>query len=299
MMSGFTDTSMQHRVIPHAQDRPTPPMQKVTLSAFINTMIWLMTGGTSLVLADELAGNLVLVGNGPEQTVMESLARSFEKAHPRVYVDILWDQQNPAEMVKSGRAHLAVGSLPHPDLAHTQIGWDGIGLMVHLSNFTKELSSEQASLLFTGAITEWTEVGGPETKVLVINRPSNHPIRTAFESYLGVTGNILSTARIIDSDDQVVKTVAGTLPPLSAIAYISLNTGLSAVSSGVAVRLLPLDKVEPEAPTVRDGRYGLRRPLLLLSRPEPNSLVQAFLAFALSASGQSIIGSEYISLKSE
>ncbi|MCP9463311.1 MAG: substrate-binding domain-containing protein [Nitrospira sp.] len=271
----------------------------MTLSAFISTIVWLMTWGTSLVLADELAGNLVLVGNGPEQTVMESLARAFEKAHPRVYVDVLWDQQNPADMVKSGRAHLAVGSLPHPDLAHTQIGWDGIGLLVHLSNFTKELSRQQASLLFTGAITEWADVGGPETKVLVIDRPSDHPIRTAFESYLGITGNISSTAKIISSDDQVIKTVAGTLPPQSAIAYISLNAGLSAVSSGVAVRLLPLDKVEPEAPTVRDGRYGLRRPLLLLSRPDPNSLVQAFLAFALSAAGQSIIGSEYIALKNE
>ncbi|MCP9455059.1 MAG: substrate-binding domain-containing protein [Nitrospira sp.] len=258
-----------------------------------------MAWGTNLVLADNLAGNLVVVGNGPEQTLMERLARAFEKIHPRVYIDVLWDQQNSAEMVKSGHAHLASGSRPHPDLTHTQIGWDGIGLLVHLSNFTKELSSQQASLLFTGAITEWAEVGGPETKVLIINRPSDHPLRTAFESSLGITGNIPSTARVIDSDDQVIKTVAGTLPPLSAIAYISLNAGLSAVSSGVAVRLLPLDKVEPEAPTVRDGRYSLRRPLLLLSRPDSNSLVQAFLAFALSASGQSIIGSEYIALKSE
>jgi hypothetical protein len=67
-----------------------------------------------------------------------------------------------------------------------------------------------------------------------------------------------------------VKTVVGTLPPLSAVTYISLSTGLSVVSTGVAVRLLPVDKIEPESPTVKDGRYPLRRPILLLSKKEAN-----------------------------
>ena len=53
---------------------------------------------------------------------------------------------------------------------------------------------------------------------------------------------------------------------MSAVAYISLTQGLAVVTSGVAVRLLPVDKVEPEVPTVKDGRYPLRRPVLLLSR---------------------------------
>jgi phosphate transport system substrate-binding protein len=73
-----------------------------------------------------------------------------------------------------------------------------------------------------------------------------------------------------------------------------LSTGLSAVSDGVAVRLLAVDKVEPEAPTVKDGRYRLRRPLLLLSSKEPNPLVEAFSKFARSHSGQTIIGEVYI-----
>ncbi|OGW50172.1 MAG: hypothetical protein A2V62_00755, partial [Nitrospirae bacterium RBG_19FT_COMBO_58_9] len=99
------------------------------------------------------------------------------------------------------------------------------------------------------------------------------------------------------SDEQVVKTVVGTLPPLSAIAYLSLSQGLSVVSSGVAVRLLPIDKVEPEIPTVKDGRYPFRRPLLLLSRKEPHPLAEAFTQFVLSQIGQDIIAETYIPLK--
>jgi phosphate transport system substrate-binding protein len=88
--------------------------------------------------------------------------------------------------------------------------------------------------------------------------------------------------------------VVGTLPPLSAIAYISLTQGLAVVTSGVAVRLLPVDKVEPEVPTVKDGRYPLRRPVLLLSKKDPNPLVDAFGQFAQSPAGRQIIAETYI-----
>jgi phosphate transport system substrate-binding protein len=102
---------------------------------------------------------------------------------------------------------------------------------------------------------------------------------------------------MIGFDDQVVKTVVGTLPPLSAITYLSLSQALSVVSAGVPVRLLPIDKVEPEGPTVKDGRYPLRRPVLLLSKKDSPPLVEAFTQFALSPAGQQLIAETYIPIK--
>ena len=243
----------------------------------------------------QTAGNLIIAGNGPEQTTIEALARAFEKANPRAYVDILWDENsNPLQLVKTGQAQMAVTGTEDPALAATQIGWDGIGILVHLSNFTKEVTKQQIADIFSGKIKEWSELGGPETKILLIDRPHNQNVREAFETQLGITGKIPDSAKMIGADEIVVKTVVGTPPPLSAAAYISLSTGLSVVSDGVAVRLLPVDKVEPEVPTVKDGRYSLRRPLLLLSKKEPNALVEAFSRFALSPPGQTIIGTIYV-----
>ena len=86
----------------------------------------------------DVAGSLVIAGNGPENTTIETLARAFEKANPRAYIDILWeDNSKPVELVKSGQAHIAVTGAEDPALASKQIGWDGIGILVHLSNFTK------------------------------------------------------------------------------------------------------------------------------------------------------------------
>jgi len=264
-------------------------------------LLWAFCAWTSAgavlprVVHAEVSGNLVVVGNGPELTTIESLARAFEKANPRAYIDVLWDDHSkPLEMVKSGEAHLAVTGSEDPSLAATQIAWDGIGILVHLSNFTKEVTKQQVADIYSGKVKEWSELGGPETKILLIDRPKNQNIRDAFERELGINGKIPDNAKVIAKDDKVIKTVVGTLPPMSAVAYISLGQGLAVVTSGVAVRLLPVDKVEPEVPTVKDGRYPLRRPVLLLAKKEPNPLIDAFVQFAQSAPGRQIIGETYI-----
>jgi phosphate transport system substrate-binding protein len=252
----------------------------------------------ALVALAEVAGSLTIVGNGPELRTIESLARTFEKANPRAYLDVVWDANSkPIELLKSGQAHFAVTGTEAPGFSAVPIAWDGIGVLVHLSNFTKEITKQQVADIFSGKITLWSDVGGPETKILVIDRPRNQNIREAFESQLGVTGKITSAAKVIGSDEQVVITVVGTLSPLSAVAYLSLNQGLSVVSAGVPVRLLPIDKVEPEGPTVKDGRYPLRRPVLLLSKKEPHPLAEAFTQFALSPAGQQLIAEMYIPMK--
>lgn len=247
--------------------------------------------------AQEVAGQFVIAGNGPELPVIEKLVRMFEKANSRAYVDIQWDEHSkPVEMVKSGQAQIAVTGYEDPDLRATQVAWDGIAVMVNLSNHTKEVTTQQVADLFSGKIRSWSDLGGPETKVLVIDRPRNRNIRDAFERFVGIQGKIQNNAKVIGPDDKVIKTVVGTLPPISAVTYLSLGTALEAVSTGVAVRLLPIDKVEPEEPTVKDGRYKLRRPVLLLSKQEPNPLIHAFEAFALSKEGQKILDEVYIPL---
>jgi phosphate transport system substrate-binding protein len=252
------------------------------------------------LLHAEVAGNLIIAGNGPELTAMEPLARAFEKANPRAYVDVVWDERSkPVDMVKAGQAHIAVTGAKDGELQATQIAWDGIAVVVHLSNFTKELTKQQVGEIFSGAVKTWSDLGGPDTKIMLIDRPRNQNIRDAFEEQLGIAGKIPDTAKVIARDDKVIKTIVGTLAPLSAVSYLSMRHALDAVNSGVAIRLLPIDKIEPELPTVKDGRYSLRRPVLLLSKKESNPLIDAFHNYALSAEGQRIISDTYTSLKTK
>jgi phosphate transport system substrate-binding protein len=240
-----------------------------------------------------VSGNLVIAGNGPEQAAIEQLTRAFEKANPRAYIDILWDENSkPVDLVKSGQAHIAVTGQEDAALHAAQIGWDGIAVVVNLSNHTKEVTSQQVADIFSGKVKSWSDLGGPDTRILLIDRPRNRNIRETFEQQLGISGRIPDGVKVIGADDKAIKTVVGTLPPLSAVTYVSLGPALEAVNSGVAIRLLPIDKVEPEEPPVKDGRYKLRRPILLLTKQGSNPVAEAFAAFALTKEGQTIIDNE-------
>lgn len=253
----------------------------------------MLTPASQVDGGEGVSGNLAIVGNGPEQAVIEQLTRAFEKANPRAYVDIHWDENSkPVELVKSGQAQVAVTGQEAADLHAVQIGWDGIAVVVNLSNHTKEVTSQQVADIFSGKVKSWSDLGGPDTRILLIDRPRNRNIRETFEQQLGISGRIPDGVKVIGPDDKAIKTVVGTLPPLSAVTYVSLGPALEAVNSGVAVRLLPIDKVEPEEPPVKDGRYKLRRPILLLSKQGSNPVAEAFAAFALTKEGQAIVDNE-------
>jgi len=81
---------------------------------------------------------------------------------------------------------------------------------------------------------------------------------------------------------------------LSAVTYTSLGVALEAVKYGIDVSLLVIDRVEAAEETVKDGRYKLRRPVLLLSRKEPNPVVEAVAAFTLSQEGRAIVDEIFI-----
>mgnify|MGYP001584777395 FL=1 len=96
---------------------------------------------------------------------------------------------------------------------------------------------------------------------------------------------IPKSAKVVRSDQKAISTVAGNL---SAVTYTSLGVAIEAVKYGIDVSLLVIDRVEAAEETVKDGRYKLRRPVLL-SRKEPNPVVEAFAAFTLSQEGRAIV----------
>jgi len=234
-----------------------------------------------------LSGSISIGGNGPELPTIERLARAFEKENPGTFVDIQWDQyQDPIRMVKSRLADVAVSGRTDPTLASIPIAWDGIAVVVYIANPTKEVTMQQVAAIFSGQVRRWTELSGYETAIQLIDRPANQDIRRSFEEALSIVGQIPPYAQVTRSDQAAMSTVAGSV---SAVAYASLRPALEAVKYGVDVSLLMIDHVEAAEETVKDGRYKLRRPVLLLSRNEPNPVTEAFAAFARSKEGQEIV----------
>ena len=243
--------------------------------------------------ADEaLSAAITIAGNGPELRMVERLTRAFEKQHLGAVAEIRWDPSfQPTHMVKSGEADLAVTGQVDPDLIATPIAWDGIAVVVDFANPLREITSQQLAAMFSGVVTRWSDVGGIDTRIELIDRPSSQHIRGTFETILEIVGKIPPSAHVSRSDQRAISSVAGNG---SAVTYVSLGVALDAVTYGVGVALLSVDQVEPAKQTVSDGRYRLRRPILLLRKSESNSTAASFVDFALSKEAQDIIEEMFV-----
>ena len=244
--------------------------------------------------ADEaLSAAITIAGNGPELRMVERLTRAFEKQHVGAVAEIRWDPSfQPTYMVKSGEADLAVTELIDPDLVATPIAWDGIAVVVDFANPLREITSLQLAAMFSGVVTQWSDVGGIDARIELIDRPSNQLIRGTFETILDIVGKIPPSAHVSRSDQRAISSVAGNG---SAVTYVSLGVALDAVTYGVGVALLNVDQIEPAKQTVSDGRYRLRRPILLLRKHESNSTAASFVDFALSNEAKDIIEEMFVS----
>ena len=261
--------------------------------------------GLSLILATMLeprsatvvanSGSMVIAGNGPELPAIEGLARAFEKGHIGSVVDIQWDQySDPIALVKSGHAQVAVTGRTAPNLTAAPIAWDGIAIVVYSANPTKEVTTQQVAAIFSGKVTRWAELSGQGTLIELIDRPRNQNIRQSFEEALGIAEQIPKATKVVHSDQSAMSTVAGNV---SAVTYASLTVALDAMKYGVDVNVLMIDQVEAAKETVRDGRYKLRRPVMLLFRKEPPAMVDAFVAFALSEEGRAIVDDMFVAYR--
>jgi phosphate transport system substrate-binding protein len=246
--------------------------------------------------SEALSGAITVAGNGPELRMVEHLTRAFEKRYSGAVAEIRWDPSfHPINMVKSGDADFAVAGQPDPELVAIPIAWDGIAVVVDFTNPVREISSQQLAAMFSGTVTRWSDIGGADNRIELIDRPPNQHIRGTFETVLGITGKIPPSAHVRRSDQRAISSVAGNG---SAVTYASLGVALDAVTYGVGVVLLNIDQVEPAKQTVKDGRYRLRRPVLLLRKHESNPTTESFADFALSKEGQDIVEEMFVSYTS-
>jgi phosphate transport system substrate-binding protein len=258
----------------------------------------LLTVVTTLVLTTSAmaaqGGRILIAGYGPELPIIQDLAKAYEKRHPGTAIDIEWDKTLRAvEMVKLGDAQIAVTDQAVTGLRATHIAWDGIAVIVNFANPVREITTPQVRALFSGRISRWLDLDGADRKVEVIPRTANDNITAGFESSLDLKGHLQSTGQPARSDQKALSIVSGRD---NAVTYISLASALKAQEDGIPIQILTIDRVDPGEPTVKDGRYQLRRPVLLLTDTQSDPLTESFVAFTQSPEGQRLIRTLYVPL---
>lgn len=161
---------------------------------------------------------------------------------------------------------------------------DGIAVVVDKANTVTNLTKEQLSKIYTGEITNWSEVGGNDQNIVVIGRESGSGTRGAFEEILKIEDQC-KYAQEIDSTGAVMAKVAS-IP--GAIGYVSLDVVDDTVSA------LKLEGVEATEANIKSGDYLLQRPFVMATKgeiSEQSKAVQDYFKFIQSEKGQEVIKS--------
>lgn len=167
-------------------------------------------------------------------------------------------------------------------LVENIVAIDGIAIIVNKGVASTDITSEQLAKIYTGEITNWSEVGGQNEPIVVVGREAASGTRGAFEELLEIEDKC-NYAQEIDSTGGVLSTVANTP---GAIGYVSLDVIDDTVS------IMAIDGVVASEENIVAGSYMLSRPFVMATKgeiSEQNELVQAFFAYIESEEGQAII----------
>lgn len=143
-------------------------------------------------------------------------------------------------------------------LDSTVMAYDGIAIITNKDNKVTDLTLDQISKIFKGEITNWSEVGGADSDIVVVSREDGSGTRTAIEELAGFQNELVDGATIADGNGNVASTVAENP---NAIGYVSFTT---LEDNSDTVKGVNVDGAEPTPKAVLEGSYPLSRPFLLV-----------------------------------
>ena len=253
-------------------------MKKIWLIALVAlcTLAPVFAGGSS-----EESQIVSTDGSTSMESVIGSLAEAYMMDHPEVTVTY-----NPTgsgsgiTAVSEGRCDIGLSSRALKDeetasgLKGETVALDGIAMIVNNENPIADLSLDQIAKIYTGEITNWSEVGGNDAEIVLIGREAGSGTRDGFESITG-TEDACQYRQELTSTGDVITTVSQNP---AAIGYASL----SSVSD--KVKAITVEGVEATEDTVRDGSYKIQRPFVLVTKDGEalSTQAQAFYDYAMS-----------------
>ena len=166
------------------------------------------------------------------------------------------------------------------------IALDGIAVIVNKDSQVENLTQDQIKQIFTGEITNWSEVGGADGTIKVIGREAASGTRDGFESILGIEDETVYSVEQ-NATGAVISAVAS---DPTAIGYVSLA---NVENTQENIKAVSVDDVAPSVDTVADGSYVLQRPFVqIFKKGSTDELVMAWFDFLASDEGQQIIEEE-------
>lgn len=238
-----------------------------------------------------LSGSITIAGSTSVQPLAEELAMMFMEENRGVRINVSGGGSGAGvESAGNGVANIGMASREikqseldqYKELKPIVICKDGISVVVNPKNKVNELTLEQIQGIFSGEITNWSQVGGEDGSIIIVNREEGSGTRGAFEELVLGDKDFVTKAIIQNSTGAIRTAVAS---DVNAIGYVSMG----AMSNDV--KAVVVDGADATAENVLNGSYKLARPFNFLTSGEADEVTQAFIDWVLS-DGQEFVKQE-------
>jgi phosphate transport system substrate-binding protein len=162
---------------------------------------------------------------------------------------------------------------------------DGLSIYLNQSNIVKELTIQQVKDIYTGKITNWKDVGGKDSKIIVYGRENSSG------TYVYLKDNVLGGEDYTSS----MQSMPGTAAVVNAVAKDknAIGFGGAAYAAGIKDAAIKKDASSkaylPSETNIKSGDYPITRYLFMYTRTRPTGVVKEYIDWILSSEGQEIV----------
>ena len=235
----------------------------------------------------EEAGSVTTDGSTSMEKVIGALGEAFQNETGISFTYNPTGSGSGIKAVQEGRCDIGLSSRDlkaeekEAGLGATVLAYDGIAIIVNPENPVSDLGLETIAKIYTGEITNWKDVGGNDSEIVLIGREAGSGTRDGFESITD-TEDICQYRQELTSTGDVITTVSQNP---AAIGYASV------ASVKDTVKALTVDGVVATEETIKDGSYVVQRPFVLVTKSdsELSEAAQKFFDYITSADANEII----------
>ena len=232
-------------------------------------------------------GTVTTDGSTSMEKVIGALGEAFQNETGISFTYNPTGSGSGIKAVQEGRCDIGLSSRDlkaeekESGLSGTVLAYDGIAIIVHPENPVADLSLETVAKIYTGEITNWSEVGGNDAEIVLIGREAGSGTRDGFESITD-TEDACRYRQELTSTGDVITTVSQNP---GAIGYASV------ASVKDTVKALAVDGVAPTEETIKDGSYVVQRPFVLVTKTDAKlrEAAQTFFDYITSSDANTII----------
>lgn len=162
---------------------------------------------------------------------------------------------------------------------------DGLAVYLHESSPVSELTLAQAKDIYTGKVTNWKDVGGPDAKIVLYGRENNSG------TYVYFRDNVLKGADFASA----MQSLPGTAAVVNAVSKDKLGIGFGGAAYAKGIKFAKMKKdaqssaFEPNQESIKNGDYPITRYLYMYLKSRPTGGLKEYIDWTLSPEGQAIV----------